>query len=154
MAQTGLPRVLAAGARDAIELVQRLLETEARVVPAHSVEAAVQRLDEGIALIVASVGLDDSRIFDFLGALQEGAYRRVPVICFRMASAGLPPAMEKSVELALREIGIAAFVDLDALERERGTAAALAELRSRVLSALSAGAYNPPPQRLINKEGP
>src|SRR3954468_19317891 len=101
MKQSALPRVLAAGTQDAIDLVRRLLDGDAIVVPALSVEAAVQRLDTGIALILANIGFDDSRIFDFLGALQEGAYREVPVVCFRMRGASLPPAMEKSVEMAL-----------------------------------------------------
>ena len=147
MPQPALPKVLAAGTQDAIELVRRLLEGEATVVPALSVEAAVQRLDPGIALILANIRFDDSRIFDFLAALQEGPYRRVPVVCFRMRSANLPPAMEKSVELALAEGGLAEFVDLDAIESREGAQAALAELRGRALAALSGGgAYNPPPQ--------
>ena len=147
MKQSALPRVLAAGTQDAIDLVRRLLDGDAAVVPALSVEAAVQRLDAGIALILANVGFDDSRIFDFLGALQEGAFRSVPVVCFRMRSAGLPPAMEKSVEMALAEIGIAAFVDLDAIARERGIEAALSVLRARALGALAPVSGSPEPAR-------
>ena len=147
MPQSGLPKVLAAGTQDAIDLVRRALAGEATIVPALSVEAAVQRLDPDIALILANVGFDDSRIFDFLAALQEGPYRRVPVVCFRMRSTTLPPAMEKSVELALEEAGLADFVDLEAIESRAGSQAAIAELHSRALAALSGGgAYNPPPQ--------
>jgi hypothetical protein len=147
MKQSALPRVLAAGTHDAIDLVRRLLDGDAIVVPALSVEAAVQRLDTGIALILANIGFDDSRIFDFLGALQEGAYRGVPVVCFRMRGASLPPAMEKSVEMALAEIGIAAYVDLDAIGRERGSDHALATLRERALGALAPVSGSPQPLR-------
>src|SRR5947208_618735 len=104
MKQSVPPRVLAAGTQDAIDLVRRLLEGDASIVPALSVEAAVQRLDSGIRLIPANLGFDHSRIFDFLGPLQGGAYRHVPVVCFRMRGASLPPAMNKSVEMALGEI--------------------------------------------------
>ena len=147
MPQSGPPRVLAAGTQDAIDLVRRMLEGDAVVVPALSVEAAVQRLDPDISLILANIGFDDSRIFDFLAALQDGPYSRVPVVCFRMRGTHLPPAMEKSVELALGEAGLAAFVDLEAVERRENPKAALAELRGRALAALAGGgAYNPPPQ--------
>ena len=153
MAHSGLPRVLAAGTQDAIDLLRRLLDGDAEVVAALSVEAAVQRLDPDISLILANIGFDDSRIFDFLAALDDGAYRDVPVVCFRMRSSSLPPAMEKSVELALAEIGIAAYVDLDAIEHSQGEQAAAEELRRRTLTALSRGAYNSPGQHPL-KEGP
>ncbi len=130
------PRVLVAGTEVAIDLVGRALGGEATIVPARSVEAAVQRLDARIALILANVGFDDSRIFDFLGALHEGEYRNVPVLCFRIEAGGLPPAMEKSVELALAELGIAAPVDLPGIAREGGMDAALAVLRERALAEL------------------
>src|SRR5438874_907911 len=112
MAKQGLPRVLIAGTEEAIALVRRLVGSEVVPVAALSVEAAVQRLDAGIDLIVCNVRFDDSRMFDFLGALQEGAYRHVPVVCFRNEPGSLQPAMEKSLEMALAELEVAAFVDL------------------------------------------
>ncbi len=143
MSQSELPRVLVAGTPEAVALVEAVLGREATLVGAHSVEAAVQRLDERIALILAHVRFDDSRIFDFLAALREGDYRQVPVLCFRVENASLPPAMEKSVALALDEVGVAAFVDLPALASEKGMEAALAELRASALSALRHAACSP-----------
>jgi hypothetical protein len=142
MAQPALPRVLVAGTQEAIDFVQAAAGGEIRVVPAQSVEAAVQRLDASIALILANIGFDDSRIFDFLAALHEGAYRNVPVVCFRMQHGSLPPAMEKAVELALAELGIAALVDLSAIAGDQGIDAAMEELRERLrreLAPLGAG---------------
>src|SRR3954468_7108169 len=136
MAQAGLPRVLVAGTEEAIELVRRVAGGEIAVIPARSVEAAVQRLDSSIALIVANIGFDDSRIFDFLGALQEGAYRNVPVVGFRMQHGSLPPAMEKSGGLALAALGPGP-VALPMSARGEGRAAALAPLRERLLRELA-----------------
>jgi hypothetical protein len=132
MAQPALPRVLVAGTQEAIDFVQAAAGAEVSVVPAQSVEAAVQRLDASIALIVANIRFDDSRIFDFLAALHEGAYRSVPVVCFRMQHGSLPPAMEKAVELALAELGIAALVDLSAISEDKGVDTAMEVLRERL----------------------
>lgn len=143
MAQPALPRVLVAGTQEAIDFVQVAAGGEISIVPALSVEAAVQRLDGRIALILANIRFDDSRIFDFLAALHEGAYRSVPVVCFRMDHGSLPPAMEKAVQLALAELGIAVLVDLSAIAEEKGIDAAMEALRERLrrqLAPLGAGA--------------
>jgi hypothetical protein len=75
-------------------------------------------------------------MFDFLAALQEGAYRRVPVVCFRSEQSSLQPAMDKSLAMALAELGIAAFVDLPAHAQQHDMDAATAVLRRRVLEEL------------------
>jgi hypothetical protein len=153
MAQQALPRVLVAGTHEAIELVRLVLAGEVTLVPALSVEAAVQRLDATTQLILCNVRFDDSRMFDFLGALQEGAYRRVPVVCFRSEHSSLQPAMEKSLALALAELGIAAFVDLPALAQGKDMEAAMAQLRRHVLEALkknaASGTYAVAPGRRL-----
>src|SRR4051812_40822603 len=139
MAKDGRPRVLMAGTEEAIALARVVLASEVAVVAALSIEAAVQRLDASIDLILCNVRFDDSRMFDFLAALQEGAYREVPVVCFRNAPGSLQPAMDKSLEMALAELGVAAFVDLPAIAQGCDMDTAMAVLRRRVLEALATG---------------
>ena len=86
------PRVLLAGTAEAIDKFQALLGAEVEIIPARSVREALARADGDIDLILCNVRFDDSRMFDFLGALQEGAYRHVPVVCFRNEPGSLQPA--------------------------------------------------------------
>jgi len=132
-------RVLVAGTQDAVDTARAVLGGEFELAAAYSVAEALKEVEGGVELVLCNVRFDDSRMFDFLGALDEGEFRRVPVVCFRMEGGSLPPAMERSVELALRELGIAAFVDLPALSRVLGAEAAVQALRARVLEGLARG---------------
>jgi hypothetical protein len=131
------PRVLLAGTAEAIEKFQALLGAEVEIIPARSVREALACADGDIDLILCNVRFDDSRMFDFLQALNKRpAARRAPVICCRVLLHTLP-GVHHAVEMALEALGVAAFVDLAKLAQRDGAAAAEEKLREIVMAHLS-----------------
>jgi hypothetical protein len=134
-------RVLVAGTRLGIDLVREVLEGDAELVGAQSVTEALAEVDRGVELIICNVRFDDSRMFDFLGALGGRASARgVPVICCRVLHRPLSVGARRAIALALEALGVAEFVDVQAIEEEQGSDAARQALRRAALSRLrSAG---------------
>jgi hypothetical protein len=135
------PRVLVAGTRLGIDSVREVLGGDAELVGAQSVTEALAEVDRGVELIICNVRFDDSRMFDFLGALGGRASARgVPVICCRVLHRPLSVGARRAIALALEALGVAEFVDMQAIEEEQGTDAARQALRRAALSRLkSAG---------------
>ncbi len=135
------PRVLVAGTRLGIDLVCEVLAEDAELVGAQSVLEALAEVDRGVELIICNVRFDDSRMFDFLGALGGRASARgVPVICCRVLHRPLSVGARRAIALALEALGVAEFVDVQAIEEEQGSDAARQALRRAALSRLrSAG---------------
>jgi CheY-like chemotaxis protein len=134
MARQRLPRVLMAGTRDASEVVRLALGGEVEFVQAFSVEEALVQSASGIDLVVCNLRFDNSRMFDFLGALRQGEQRHLPVVCLRSYQALLSPS--KVIEMALGALGVKTYLDLPAIAQERGMDAAFAQLRAAVLAEL------------------
>jgi hypothetical protein len=83
------------------------------------------------------VRFDESRMFDFLQALQELRNRcAAPVLCCRMVRKPLRPAMYRSIETATQALGVKAFLDMDTEIRSHGEAEAERRLRSLILAQL------------------
>ncbi len=135
------PRVLVAGTRLGIDSVREVLGGDAELVGAQSVTEALAEVDRGVELIICNVRFDDSRMFDFLGALGGRASARgVPVICCRVLPRPLSVGARRAIALALEALGVAEFVDVQAIEEEQGSDAARQALRRAALSRLrSAG---------------
>jgi hypothetical protein len=130
---TRRPRVLVAGSDDAIEMVRGLIGADVELSVARSVEEACAQLG-AVDLVICNLRFHESRLFDFLRlVVRRPRARRVPVICCRNR---LSWYGERSVRLALRELGVDAFVDVALLERRAGRPAAAQALRSAVLSRL------------------
>jgi hypothetical protein len=130
-------RVLVAGTQDAIDAARAALGEELELAAAYSVAEALQQVAGGVELVLCNVRFDDSRMFDFLGALNAvpGA-RRVPVICCRVARSPISGGARRGIELALEALGVLAFLDLHELESRDGPAAARAALRGMVMAHL------------------
>jgi hypothetical protein len=130
-------RVLVAGTQDAIDAARAALGEELELAAAYSVADALQQVEGGVELVLCNVRFDDSRMFDFLGALNAmpGA-RRVPVICCRVARSPISGGARRGIELALEALGVLAFLDLHELESRDGPAAARAALRGMVMTHL------------------
>lgn len=134
---TARPRVLVAGTRQGIASVREVLEDAAELVGAQSVAEALREVDRGADLIICNVRFDDSRMFDFLGALAERpAARGVPVICCRVLHRPLSAGARRAIALALEALGVAEFVDMQAIQEEQGIEAAKEALRRAALSRL------------------
>lgn len=131
------PRVLVAGTRQGIASIREVLGEAAEMVGAQSVAEALREVDKGVDLIICNVRFDDSRMFDFLGALGERSTARgVPVICCRVLHRPLSEGARRAIALALEALGVAEFVDMQAIEEEQGIDAARQALRRAALSRL------------------
>jgi hypothetical protein len=131
------PRVLVAGTRQWIASVRDVLGGDADLVGAHSVAEALAEVERGVELIICNVRFDDSRMFDFLGALgARPAARGVPVICCRVLQRPLSVGARRAIALALEALGVAEFVDMQAIEDEQGMEAARKALHRAALSRL------------------
>jgi len=136
-AQPSRPRVLVAGTQDVIDTAQAVLGDEMELIPAYSVAEALNRVQSGINLVLCSVRFDDSRMFDFLGALSAiPAARGVPVICCRVARSPMSGGARRGIELALEALGVVAFLDMHDLELRQGATAARAALHQVVMAHL------------------
>ena len=131
------PRVLVAGTRQGIASVREVLEHDAELLGALSVSEALAEVERGVQLIICSIRFDDSRMFDFLGALAgRPAAAGVPVICCRVLHRPLSEGARRAIALALEALGVVEFVDMQAIEEKQGAEAAREALRRAALSRL------------------
>lgn len=134
-------RVLVAGTQDVIDAARAALGDELgsglELAAAYSVTEALSQVQGGVDLVLCNVRFDDSRMFDFLGALNAmpGA-GRLPVVCCRVAHSPISAGARRGIELALEALGVVAFLDMYELESRDGPAAAHAALRKVVLARL------------------
>jgi len=130
-------RVLVAGTQDVIDTARAVLGPEVELATAYSVGEALTRVQAGVGLVLCSVRFDDSRMFDFLGALNVMPVAKgLPVVCCRVARAPMSAGARRGIELALEALGVLAFLDMHELESRDGPAAAQAALREAVMSRL------------------
>jgi len=130
-------RVLVAGTQDAVEAARAALGGELELATAYSVTEALKEVEGGVELVLCNVRFDDSRMFDFLGALNAmPSPRRLPVVCCRVARSPVSAGARRGIELALEALGVLAFLDMHELEARDGREAARAALRAAVMAHL------------------
>lgn len=130
-------RVLVAGSRQFLALADELLGQDAELRGARSVAEALREVDLGVDLILCSLRFDDSRMFDFLGALGgRPAAQGVPVVCCRLPHRPLSAGARRAIALALEALGVAEFVDMAAIAEQQGTGVARAALHRAAVSRL------------------
>jgi CheY-like chemotaxis protein len=143
------PRILVAGTQHAFDLCTRVLGEDTEVVCAGSLREALAKLDDSIALIVCSVRFDESRMFEFLHALQtHPPAKERPVICVRTGHAPLSPSTYDAIAAATEALGVQDFLDMHGLEQRLGEPAAEEALRQTVrMRLVIAGAPGAPDAR-------
>jgi hypothetical protein len=137
-------RVLVAGTQDVIdvaraalgEAVRAALGGELELATAYSVSEALRQVEGGVELVLCNVRFDDSRMFDFLGALNAMPQAGPPVICCRVARGPMSAGARRGIELALEALGVVAFLDMYELESRDGPSGAHAALREAVMTRL------------------
>jgi hypothetical protein len=133
-------RVLVAGTQEVVDAARAALGEELELVAAYSVAEALKAVKGGVELVLCNVRFDDSRMFDFLGALNTApGERRVPVICCRVERSPMSAGARRGIELALEALGVLVFLDMYELEQRQGSAAAQAALRGAVMTHLGKG---------------
>jgi hypothetical protein len=139
------PCVLIAGTQQAIDVLQAVLGRDFALLSATSIHEALYLLDPHVELILCNVRFDDSRMFEFLHALQSTpAGRGVPVICCRIQPDPLSPKVRRAIEYALEALGIAIFVDRPLL-LERYHPAVVDEMLRQLVSDRLRGRRGKPP---------
>lgn len=130
-------RVLVAGSQDAVDAARAVLGGEFELAAAYSVTEALKEVERGVELVLCNVRFDDSRMFDFLGALNAmPRARRLPVVCCRVARSPVSAGARRGIELALEALGVLAFLDMHEVETRDGPEAAQAALRATVMAHL------------------
>jgi len=127
-------RVLVAGTQDVVDAARAALGQDLELAAAYSVAEALKHVEGGVDLVLCNVRFDDSRMFDFLGALNAmPRSRRLPVVCCRVARGPVSAGARRGIELALEALGVIAFLDMHELESREGAEAARAALRAAVM---------------------
>jgi len=135
-----MSRVLVAGTQEVIDAARAVFGGELELVAAYSVAEALKQVESGIDLVLCNVRFDDSRMFDFLGALATmPAATRMPVVCCRVVRTPMSAGARRGIELALEALGVVAFVDMHTHEQKYGFGAAEAALREVVMTHLRKG---------------
>ena len=132
-------RVLVAGTQDVVDAARAALGDELELSTAYSVAEALNEVRGGVELVLCNVRFDDSRMFDFLGALNAMPGERVPVICCRVERRSMSAGARRGIELALEALGVLRFLDMHELEQRVGPAGARAALREAVMTHLGKG---------------
>ena len=132
-------RVLVAGTQDVIDAARAALGGELELATAYSVTEALRQVEGGVELVLCNVRFDDSRMFDFLGALNAMSGPCPPVICCRAARGPMSAGARRGIELALEALGVVQFLDMYELATRDGPVAAHAALREAVMARLGKG---------------
>ena len=136
--------VLVAGTADAVHTARLIIGEAFHYRPAFSLGQARAALRPAPELVVCSMRFEEAGMLDFLKALREepeGA--RLPVVCFHAHGWDLSASAHAALQGVLQTLDNASFVDLYAIARARGVAAATTALREAVASALGRRAAEP-----------
>jgi DNA-binding NtrC family response regulator len=127
-------KVLAAMRQEGVVAVERALGRYVEVVPAHTFEIAVKRLESAgdIRLVLCGMYFAETRMFDLLRFVKEKC-PGVPIVCCRIGQSEVPKVTLEAVGIAAKSMGAADFVDIPLL---RPDAAADQEFRGLVLRHL------------------
>ena len=130
--------ILVAAARPTVRVLQRVFGSDAKVISATRIPDALRILAGGVDLIICSLQFDESRMFEFLGAVKGNPKTHaVPFVSVRHLPSVLRPTAFKGIQFACKSYG-AEFIDLSVLEAQYGTEEAQRRLRERVLALLPA----------------
>jgi CheY-like chemotaxis protein len=76
-------------------------------------EALLALRHDGFRLVVIDLHFDESRMFELLSHVRAlPRYRDTPVVCVQGVEVGLSDAVLKSIDVAVKALGGAAFLDL------------------------------------------
>jgi hypothetical protein len=118
-----------------LKIVRPLIAGRCEVVPAFTMQVAMEVLRDRIQLVVCSLHFDESRMFDLLSYMRLAA-PKIPVVCCCLLPTQLSEAAMNDLMVAARELGASDFIDL----RQLGSAdyRTRNEIAERMISRLMA----------------
>jgi DNA-binding NtrC family response regulator len=105
------------------------------LVAAFTHEQAVERVREGVDLVVCSLRFDESRMLDLVGEI-AATNPPLPYMCCRVLASDLPQTSLRAAFIAAGHLGAVAAIDFPALERSLGVGRAEREVRATVAAHL------------------
>src|ERR1041385_2980828 len=104
-------RILAALPPEGIAVLQRVLADDVVLLPAITMERALQLANQNVDMILCGVHFDDSRMFDLLREIKaDSKLRQLPFICMRLIGSNLAPALIQSLEISCQALGADKFI--------------------------------------------
>lgn len=126
---------MAAVTPPSLRILRPMIAGRCQVIPAYTMQVAMELVRDRIQLVVCSLHFDESRMFDLLSYMRI-AVPRLPVVCCCMMPTQLSEAAMHDLTVAARELGAVDFVDMrEVAKADYGTRDALAE---RIISRLAA----------------
>ena len=107
----------------------------AEVVAGFTHEQAIERIREGVDLVVCSLRFDESRMLDLIAEV-AGKNPHLPLVCCRVLDSDLPQTSLHAAFVAAGHLGAVGVLDLSALVRSQGAARAEREVREIVAAHL------------------
>lgn len=94
-----------------LKILRPMIAGRCQVVPAFTMQVAMELVRDRIHLAVCSLHFDESRMFDLLSYMRI-AVPKLPVVCCAMLPTQLSEAAMHDLTVAAREMGAADFLDM------------------------------------------
>jgi hypothetical protein len=131
-------RVLVAARPDVWHEIEPMLGDTMDLTPAHTTAEAFRVLERGrVDLILSTVGFDESRMIEFLGAVKASAFASIPFLCARVLPGLIRDALVASTRDACKACGAIDLVDVARLTAD--------DAKSTLRAAVRAGRGRPAP---------
>jgi len=129
-------RVLLACTPEGDPVVRRILAPlGVEMLSAFTQEEAVDRIRNGVDVVLCSLRFDESRMLDLMSEMRDLA-SHPPVVCCRVLDSDLPESSLRAAFTAAGYLGAVALLSLPDLARHRGEPGAEAMLRETVAAHL------------------
>lgn len=136
-----IPRVLLACTETGEPVLRRILAPlRVETVSAFTHEQAVERIREGVDLVVCSLRFDESRMLDLV-AETAAARPHLPFVCCRVMDSDLPQTTLHGAFVAAGHLGAVAVIDFPELSRSEGEERAQGHVRETVAAHLHDAAH-------------
>lgn len=132
MSQTK-PKLLLAIRPKAVTRLSNVLGAEFSLVFCHTVDDALNTIDDDIDAVICGTNFDESRMFELLRHVKGNRKTRtLPVICMKVFGGVLHEGSYAGVEKAVELLEAAAYVDFTRWRLELGKAEAAEKLRALI----------------------
>jgi hypothetical protein len=129
-------RILLASTASGEAILRRILDPlGVEAVAAFTREQALERIGEGVELVVCSLRFDESRMLDLVAEIVP-LRPHLPFVCCRVIDSDLPPASLRAAFTAAGHLGAVAVIDFPELTRCEGAGRAESDVRASVASHL------------------